>query len=67
MGGSSQNVARYDGWGALINQDEVEYNTEYEKMQNAKELYKEGKMSKKKYEKRKKKWEEYESDHFGVI
>lgn len=30
-GGSSQNVARYDGWGALINQDEVEYNTEYEK------------------------------------
>ena len=60
--------SRTNGWGkAWIDPNEVEYNQEYEKMENAEKLFESGKMSKKKYEKRKKKWEEYEKDHFGII
>jgi len=60
-------IKRYNGWGAYTSPQDEEYSKEYEKMQNAEELFKEKKMSKTKYEKRKKKWEEYESEHFGII
>ena len=64
-------VATVNGWGhhlgAAIDPNEVEYNQEYEKMENAQALFDEGKMTKKKYNKIKKKWEEYEKDHFGII
>jgi hypothetical protein len=56
-----------NGWGAYIDHEDVEYNTEYEKMENAEKLYKAGKMTQAKYEKRKKKWEKFESDHYGII
>jgi len=60
--------ARVNGWGnPWIDPDEVEYNRQYEKMENAQALFDEGKMTKKKYNKTKKKWEEYEKDHFGII
>ena len=49
-------IRRYNGWGAWIDEADVEYNEEYEKMKNAKELFSKGKMTKKKYEKRKQKW-----------
>ena len=60
--------ARVNGWGhQWIDPNEVEYNEQYEKMENAQALFDEGKMTKKKYNKIKKKWEEYEKDHFGII
>ena len=60
--------ARVNGWGqAWIDPNEVEYNKEYEKMQNAQALFDEGKMTKDKFEKRLKKWEKFEKDHFGIL
>ena len=63
--------ARVNGWGhhwgTAIDQDEVEYNQEYEKMENAQALFDEGKMTKKKYNKAKKEWEKFEKDHFGIL
>ena len=57
----------FNGWGGYVDPTEVEYNTEFEKMSNAEELYRTGKMTEAKFEKRKKKWEAFESEHFGVI
>ena len=63
--------ARVNGWGhhwgTAIDQDEVEYNQEYEKMENAQALFDEGKMTKKKYNKAKKEWVKFEKDHFGIL
>tara|TARA_Y100001938_G_scaffold64255_1_gene89297 strand:+ start:693 stop:1403 length:711 start_codon:yes stop_codon:yes gene_type:complete len=60
--------ARVNGWGnPWIDPSEIEYNQAYEKMENAQALFDEGKMTKKKYNKVKKKWEEFEKDHFGII
>ena len=61
--------SKYNGWGHEwgISDEEVAYNAEYEKMENATKLFESGKMTKKKYEKRMKKWREFESDHFGVL
>jgi hypothetical protein len=65
--GQRNTARRYNGWGVPIDQNEVEYNTEYEKMESAQKLFDDGKMTKKKFEKRLKKWEAFESEHFGII
>ena len=61
--------SKVNGWGHQWMHDpqETEYNMKYEKFENATELYKAGKMSKKKYKKRLNEWQEYEADHFGIL
>ena len=60
--------SRVNGWGhQWIDPTEVEYNEQYEKMENAQALFDEGKMTKKKYKKVVKEWEKFEKDHFGIL
>lgn len=66
--GNQNAKTRYDGWGKIWHDPgEIEYNSEYEKMETAEKLYQAGKMTKKKYNKAKKEWEAFEKDHFGII
>ena len=60
---------KVNGWSGqwMHSPEEAEYNMKYEKFENATELYKAGKMSKKKYKKRLDEWQEYEADHFGIL
>ena len=63
------NKEKVNGWGHqwMHSPEEQEYNMKYEKFENATELYKANKMSKKKYKKRLAEWQEYEADHFGIL
>jgi len=62
---------RYNGYGHVMNnqidEEQVKYNEEYEKMQRAKESFQEGTLSEKKLKRAEKKWEKFESEYYGVI
>ena len=62
---------RYNGYGHVmnsqINEEQVKYNEEFEKIERAKTQFQEGAISEKKLKKAEKKWEIFESDYYGVI
>jgi len=70
-GATDGSYIRYNGYGKVmqghIDQEQVKYNEEFEKMQRAKEKFQEGTISEKKLKKAEKKWERFESDYYGVI
>ena len=60
-------IQRYNGWGHQVDTDTVKYNEAYEKMENAKKLYSQSKMSNKKFEKAEEEWRDFEDSFYGVI
>jgi len=70
-GGATDGSYKRNGWGHVMNsqidEEQVKYNEEFEKMQKTKDSIQEGKISEKKLKKAEKKWEKFEADYYGVI
>ena len=70
-GGATDGSYKRNGWGQMmhtdIDEEQVKYNEEFEKMEKAKREFQEGRLSQKKLDKAEKKWEKFENDYYGVI